>query len=96
MPTQWNNAAAQMTTSASFSVNPWSLTMFGTTPRLNSSRASRNAMLVTIWMWTHEWSDIPRRRVALTSATCHHAFTRSSSLTASSNCLSFWLPRAGA
>ena len=32
-------------------------------------------MFSTIWMWTHEWSDIPSRRVALTAETCHHAFT---------------------
>ena len=39
-------------------------------------------MLSTIWMWTHEWSDMPSRRVALTAETCHHAFTCSSALTA--------------
>ena len=35
--------------------------MSGSTPRRFSSRNSRSAMLVTIWMWTQEWSDIPSR-----------------------------------
>jgi hypothetical protein len=43
-----------------------------------------------------EWSDIPRRRVALTAETCHQAFTWSSALTASSSRSSRRLPRVGA
>ena len=67
----------------------------GTMPRRNSSRASRSAMFVTIWMWTHEWSDIPSR-AALTPATCHHALTCWSALTASKSWSSRRLPRVGA
>ena len=35
--------------------------MSGSTPRRFSSRNSRSAMLVTIWMWIQEWSDMPSR-----------------------------------
>src|SRR3954447_9410439 len=95
MPTQWNSAAAAMTTSASRSVIPWSTTIAGTTPRRNSRRASRRAMFVTIWTWTHEWSVSPSR-AALTPATCHHALTCGSAFTASMSWSSLRLPRVGA
>src|SRR4051794_32842493 len=95
MPTQWKSAAAAITTSASRSVMPWSETIAGTIPRRNSSRARRSAMFVTIWMWTHEWSVSPRRP-ALTPATCHHALTCGSALTASMSWSSLRLPRVGA
>src|SRR3954454_6859532 len=52
-------------------------------------------MLVTIWMWTHEWSVRPRRW-ALTPAMCHHALTCRSPLTASSSWSRRRLPRVGA
>ena len=51
-------------------------------------------MFVTIWMWTHEWSDISSRS-ALTAAACHHAFSSTSALTASISFSSLRLPRAG-
>ena len=51
-------------------------------------------MFSTIWMWTHEWSDIPSRS-AFTCATCHHAFSWSSALAASSSVSSLRLPRVG-
>ena len=95
MPTQWNSAPAAMTTSASRSLIPWSTTTLGSTPRRNSRRASRSAMFTTIWTWTHEWSDIPRRRVALTALRCHQALTWSSALTASSSASSLRFPRVG-
>jgi hypothetical protein len=95
MPTQWNSAAAAIVTSASRSVMPWSDTMAGVIPRRKSSRATRSAMLVTIWMWTHEWSVSPRR-CAVIPATCHHALTWRSALTASRSCSSLRLPRVGA
>ena len=96
MPTQCSRQAAATTTSASCSVIPKSATTLGTTPRRNSSRASRRPMLVTIWMWTQLWSDMPSRRVALTAETCHHALSCWSALTASSSRSSRRLPRVGA
>src|SRR3954453_21442650 len=84
-----------MTTSASRSVMPWSETIAGTMPRRKSSRARRSAMFVTIWTWTQEWSVSPSR-AALTPATCHHAFTCGSPLTASMSWSSRRLPRVGA
>src|SRR3954452_19238734 len=84
-----------MTTSASRSLIPWSVTIAGTMPRRKSSRARRSAMFVTIWTWTHEWSVSPSR-AALTPATCHHAFTWGSALTASMSWSSRRLPRVGA
>jgi hypothetical protein len=95
MPTQWNSAPAAITTSASRSFMPWSVTTEGTTPARASSRARRRAMFVTIWMCTHEWSDMSSLW-ALTPAMCHHAFTCASALTASSNLSSRRLPRVGA
>src|SRR3954452_8318151 len=95
MPTQWKSAAAAMTTSASRSLIPWSATIAGTMPRRNSSRARRSAMFVTIWMWTQEWSVRPSR-AALTPATCHHALTCWSALTASMSWSRRRLPRVGA
>src|SRR5919202_7066402 len=95
IPTQWNSAAAAMTTSASRSVMPWSETIAGTIPRRNRSRPRRSAMFVTIWMWTHEWSVSPSR-AALTPATCHHALTCWSALTASMSWSRRRLPRVGA
>src|SRR3954453_5490790 len=95
MPTQWNSAAAAMTTSASRSLIPWSATIAGTMPRRNSSRARRRAMFVTIWTWTHEWAVRPSR-AALTRATCHHALTCWSALTASMSWSRRRLPRVGA
>ena len=95
MPTQWNSAAAAITTSASRSVIRWSETIAGTIPRRNSSRARRSAMFVTIWMWTHEWS-VSSRRAALTPAMCHHALTCGSALTASKSWSRRRLPRVGA
>ncbi len=52
-------------------------------------------MLVTIWMWTHEWSLISMRTTALTLAACHHAFSCLSSLTRSINVRRLRLPRTG-
>jgi hypothetical protein len=52
-------------------------------------------MLVTIWMWTQEWSLISMRLTAFTFATCHHALSWSSRLTRSIRRRSFWLPRTG-
>ena len=40
-------------------------------------------MLVTIWMWTHEWSLISIRATAFTFETCHHPFSCLSSFTRS-------------
>src|SRR4051794_39859306 len=74
---------------------PWSATIAGPPPRGKSGRASRSAMFVTIWTWTHEWSVRPRR-AALTPATCHHAFTCGAALTASMSWSSRRLPRVGA
>ena len=47
----------------------------GCTPCFTSWRRSFRAMLVTIWMCTHEWSLIWSRTTALTFATCHHALS---------------------
>src|SRR5581483_1942243 len=52
-------------------------------------------MLVTIWMWTHEWSLISMRATAFTFDTCHHAFSCLSSLTRSISVRSLRLPRTG-
>src|SRR5690349_12128272 len=52
-------------------------------------------MFTTIWMWTHEWSDI-RRRSAFICATCHQALSCSSELAAASSASSLRLPREGA
>src|SRR5436305_1348845 len=52
-------------------------------------------MFRTIWMWTHEWSDMPSRRVALTAETCQSALTWGSEFTASSSSSSRRLPRVG-
>ena len=52
-------------------------------------------MLRTIWVWTQEWSDIPRRS-AWTCAMYHQARTCSSSLTASRKPSSLRLPLLGA
>src|SRR6185503_4463374 len=95
MPTQWNSAAAAITTSASRSVIRWSETIAGTIPRRNSRRPRRSAMFVTIWTWTHEWS-VSSSRAALTPAMCHHALTCGSALTASKSWSSLRLPRVGA
>src|SRR4051812_8814219 len=51
-------------------------------------------MFVTIWMCTHEWSDMPRRS-ALTPAAYHQALTWSSPLTASTSACRRRLPRVG-
>ena len=51
-------------------------------------------MFTTIWMCTHEWSDIPSRS-AFTCATCHQALSWSSALAASSSVSSLRLPRVG-
>src|SRR3954469_24320291 len=69
--------------------------MFGSTPCFVSCRSSFSAMFVTIWMCTQEWSLISIRVTALTLATCHHAFSWSSSLTRSISRRSLRLPRSG-
>ena len=51
-------------------------------------------MFSTIWMWTHEWSDMCSRS-ALTPAACHHALICRSASTASSSRCRRRLPRAG-
>jgi hypothetical protein len=38
--------------------------------RARTCRDRRSAMFSTIWMWTHEWSDMFSRS-ALTAAACH-------------------------
>src|SRR3954452_23765299 len=52
-------------------------------------------MFNTIWMCTHEWSDIASRS-AFACATRHHALSCWSAFAASSSASSFRLPREGA
>ena len=51
-------------------------------------------MFVTIWMCTHEWSDIPSR-CAFIPAAYHQPLICSSALTASTSAASLRLPRVG-
>src|SRR5262245_4861520 len=94
MPASCSRHPAAITTSASWGRSPCSRTISGSTPRRCSRRNRRRAMFTTIWMWIHEWSDIPRR-FAFACATYHHAFSCSSALAASRNFSSARLPRVG-
>ena len=95
MPTQCVSAASVTTISASSRVIPKSRTSDGSTWCLVSWRKSFSAMLVTIWMCTHEWSLISMRATAFTFETCHQAFSFLSSLTRSISVRSLRLPRTG-
>ena len=95
MPTSCSNAPAATTTSASRRPIPWSVTITGSTPALTRSRSRRSPMLSTIWTWTQEWSDMPRRS-EVTWAMCHQARSSASAFTPSSSASSLRLPRVGA
>src|SRR3954447_10930257 len=60
-----------------------------------SWRISFSAMLVTIWMCTHEWSLISIRATAFTFATCHQPLIWSSLFTRSITVRSFLFARTG-
>ena len=70
-------------------------TIAGSTPPRFSRRNSRSAMFTTIWMWTHEWSDMSRRS-AFTCCMYHQACRRRSLFAASKSASSLRLPRVGA
>src|SRR4051794_7866223 len=79
MPESCSSTAAVTTTSASEGRRPWSVTTLGSIPPRRRSRSSRSAMLTTIWMCTHEWSDMCSRS-ALACCMYHHALSWVSAL----------------
>src|SRR5829696_4143531 len=95
MPVSWKRHAAAITTSASRAFISCWVTIAGSTPPRFSSRNSRSAMFTTIWMWTHEWSDMPRRS-AFTCCMYHQACSRRSAFAAPKSDSSLRFPRVGA
>src|SRR5918999_400009 len=95
MPVSWKRQAAVITTSASRFPIRGSETISGLTPARVSGRNSRSAMFTTIWMCTHEWSEMSSRS-AFTCCMCHQAWRRASWRAAAKSASSRRLPRVGA